>query len=137
MSTTSTSWPGSKAASGVEGARGPDLAGEFDAAAAAVDPFQDDGLRALQRVDAGGELGPVGAVSGGDRAYDRDQRDGDDDEDQDLGHDAAAERRATAAATAPTANIPNSGIAVSTSGMPSPTAPISHHTHASMSTWSW
>jgi hypothetical protein len=37
----------------------------------------------------------------------------------------------TAPATAPTANMPNSGIVVITSGMPSPTAAISHHTHAS------
>ncbi|GHJ38557.1 hypothetical protein Sm713_41660 [Streptomyces sp. TS71-3] len=43
----------------------------------------------------------------------------------------------TAAATAPTANIPNSGIAVTTSGIPSATAPINHHTHASMLTSAW
>lgn len=44
----------------------------------------------------------------------------------------------TAARAAPTANMPNSGIAVMTRGMPSPTAPMSHHTHASMLvTWSW
>ncbi|ALM42496.1 RTX toxin [Streptomyces sp. FR-008] len=42
-----------------------------------------------------------------------------------------------AAATAPTANMPNSGMAVITSGMPRATAPTSHHTHASMSTCSW
>ena len=43
---------------------------------------------------------------------------------------------AIAAAIAPAASMPNSGIAVTTSGIPSAAAPTSHHTHASMSfTW--
>ena len=103
----------------------------------AVDPFQDDGLSALQRVDAGGELGALGAVPVRDGPDDGDERDRDGGEDEDLGTAPPPSAAVTAPATAPTASIPNSGIAVSTSGMPSPTAPISHHTHASMSTWSW
>ena len=99
---------------GVEGAGGPDLAGELDAAAACRRPVpgrRPDGPSARRCRCA--SSGPLGAVPGRDGPYDGDERDRDDDEDEDLGDDAAAERRVTAAATAPTANMPNSGIAVS------------------------
>ncbi|EGJ78349.1 putative ABC transporter ATP-binding protein [Streptomyces sp. Tu6071] len=78
---------------GVEGAGRPDLARELDAALAArVDACDDDGLTALEGVDAAGEMGALGALPGGEGAYDGDTRDGDEDEDQYLDHDAAADR---------------------------------------------
>lgn len=138
MSTTSTDWPGSKLVSESRVRADQISLGELDAAAAAVDAFQDEGAPALQRLDAAAVLGALVAVAVGEGADDGDERDRHGHEHQDLGHHSPAERGrhgGEGRADGEHAELRHRG---DDQGMPSPTAPMSHHTHASMLvTWSW
>ena len=93
ISTTSTCWPGSKTRpASSERADQISPASLIRPSDAAVDPFQDDGLPALEGVDAAA-LSRVLPVAVGERPYEDQQRDGHHHEGDDLRDDSAAEPR--------------------------------------------